>query len=216
MLASCNSTVKNLQERVLRMDRTCPVTFLLEISLDRPPGSSFFTFFISRGLKRSVFTQQLGCSRMKKGLIILCFGTNPQGRQLSVSFALHVAAVPLTKSPRAASLAANTGSGCAGAGVLSRPRVSACVCVCLCRSSGRPWEPNLSLPEPGAAAGGRRTPHMRGSLCRHWPAEGAVRRRLALGWSQTDAERREEPRRTEWTRSRCALIGRTTGGRCPG
>ena len=62
MLASCNSTAKDRQERLLRMDRTRPVTFLRvqteKVSLDRPPGSSFLTLFVPRGLKRSVFTQQ--------------------------------------------------------------------------------------------------------------------------------------------------------------
>lgn len=54
----------------------------------------------------------------------------------------------------AASLAANTGSECAGAGALSRPRANACACECPCRSWGRPSAPVERLLEPAAAADG--------------------------------------------------------------
>ncbi len=115
---------------------------------------------------------------------------------------------------RAAILAANTGSECAGAGALSRPRANACVCVYPCRSSGRPWEPIQRLPEPGAAADGQRSPRMKDNLYPRWPVEKAALGRLGRDWSQVDAEEQEEQRKTKKKRSRCVLIGRTTGGQC--
>lgn len=114
----------------------------------------------------------------------------------------------------AACLAANTGSECAGAGALSRPRANACVCVYPCRSSGRPWEPIQRLLEPRAAADGQRSPHMKDNLYPRWPVEKAALGRLGHDWPQADAGRQEERRRTKKKRSRCVLIGRTRGGRC--
>lgn len=112
-----------------------------------------------------------------------------------------------------ASMAANTGSGYAGAGALSHPRVNVCGCVCPCRSWGRPLEPSWCLPELEAAAGGPRTPRTKGSLCHCWRSEGADRRPLAPDWRRADADRQEERRRTERKRSKSALSGRTRGRR---
>lgn len=110
---------------------------------------------------------------------------------------------------------ANTGSECADAGALSRPRVNACACVYPCRSSGRLWEPIQCRPEPGAAADGRCSPRMRDNLYRCWLVEEAASGRLGHGWPQVDAEQRGEQRRMKKKkRSRCVLIGRTKGGRC--
>lgn len=110
--------------------------------------------------------------------------------------------------------AANIGSECAGAGVLSRPRVNVYVCVYPCRSLGRLWEPIQCLPEPGAAADGQCIPHMKDNLYRCWLVEEAALCRLVHDWSQVDAEQQEEQRRMKRKRSRCVLIGRTRGGRC--
>jgi len=117
---------------------------------------------------------------------------------------------------------ANTGSECAGAGALSRPRANACACVYPCRSSGRPWTPTQRLPEPGAAADGPRSPRTRDNLYPRWPAEAAASGRLGRDWPQGHAGQREEQRRTKKKkkkkrkkrRSRCVSIGRTRGGRC--
>lgn len=119
------------------------------------------------------------------------------------------------KTPKlTARLDANTGSECAGAGALSRPRASVCACVCPCRSLGRPWEPIPLRPERGAAAvGGRCSPRKKDNLYPQWPVAGEAAGRLGRDWSPPDAGRRAERRRTKnW--SRCVLIGRTRGGRC--
>lgn len=115
---------------------------------------------------------------------------------------------------RAERLAANTGSECAGAGVLFRPRANVCVCVYLCRFSGRPWEPIHCLPESGAVADGQCIPHMRDTLYRCWPVEEAVLGRLVHDWLQVAAEQQAEPRRMMRKIHKCVLIGRTRGGRC--
>lgn len=115
----------------------------------------------------------------------------------------------------AASLAANTGSECAGAGALSRPRANACACEYPCRSLGRPSEPIRCLLEPGAAADVQCSPHKKDNLYPRWPVEEAALGRLGHDWPQVDAEQPAEQRRRKGRkRSRCVLIGRTRGGRC--
>lgn len=121
----------------------------------------------------------------------------------------------------AAHLAANTGSECADAGALCRPRANACACGCPCRSLGRPWEPIQCLPETGAAADGRCSPRKKDNLYPRWLAGEGPSDRLGHDWPQADAERRAEQRRMKKKRrkrkkrrSRCALTGRTRGGQC--
>lgn len=111
---------------------------------------------------------------------------------------------------------ANTGSGCADAGALSRPRVSVCACECPCRSLGRPWGPTERFPEPVAAAGGQGSPRMTDSLCPQWLTGELALRRLGRGWQPADAERQAAQRRMRKMkrRSRCVSTGRTRGGRC--
>lgn len=115
------------------------------------------------------------------------------------------------RSPR---LTTNTGSECADAGALSRPRVNACACECPCRFSGRPWEPIQPLPEPGAAADERRIPHRRDSLYLHWPFERGALGRPGHEWPRVDAEQQGWWRRTKRRTSRCVLTGRTREEPC--
>ncbi len=114
----------------------------------------------------------------------------------------------------AVSPAANTGSECAGAGALSRPRVNVCVCVYPCRFLGRPWEPIQRLPAPEGVADGRCSPHMKDNLYPHWLTDETPVGRLGHDLLQGDAGQQEEQRRTKRKRSRCVWTGKTKGGQC--
>lgn len=113
---------------------------------------------------------------------------------------------------------ANTGSGCAGADVPSRPHGSEYVCECQCRFWGRSSVGSLVLPARGGAAAGPGTPHSSWRTCSlspDWRSWMMAQHSSALALDMADGGGSAGPAQSgHWEEGSVFCSGKTTAAPC--